>query len=320
MAVIILTMLLRAWRWKYLLQPVRAYKTSELFPPVMIGFMANNILPIRLGEIVRAYSLGTVSKESRSAIFGTIVIERVFDSLALMLIFWIVFMSVPVPGWIRKFGIVSLVLNVGAIAALVLFRKREKLLIRILLWPMFFLSARIKTSIENVIGKFSEGLNVVGANRTLGVVIFGSLVLWIIIALSNYFVFLAFGIYPHPAASFILLLFVAAAVMLPSAPGFVGVFQVGVIGAFTLMNSIGLLGYNPNWGNLGLLSASASAFYNAPVPPLGTICDAVGLFGISKGQALSFSIVLWLSQYLPVTLLGLYYLKRQHLTLRVESD
>jgi hypothetical protein len=98
---------------------------------------------------------------------------------------------------------------------------------------------------------------------------------------------MAFGLYPNIAASFILLIFVAAGVMLPSAPGFVGVFQAATIGAFVLLNNLNLLGQH-----------------------------STGPFGVSKGEALSFSIILWLCSFLPVTLLGLYYLRREHLSLK----
>ena len=66
MAVVIVTMIIRSIRWKYLLANIRQFRMGRLFPSVMIGFMANNVLPARLGEFIRAYSLGTTSGESRS--------------------------------------------------------------------------------------------------------------------------------------------------------------------------------------------------------------------------------------------------------------
>lgn len=320
MAVIILTMFIRALRWKYLLQPIRICRAAELFPPVMIGFMANNILPIRLGEVVRAYSLGATTNESRSSIFATIVIERIFDGLTLMLMFWLVFLYVPVPAGIRKFGVVSLVINVAAVFGLILLRGKQNSLLKIFMAPLFFLPLIFKEKIGTIVRKFGEGLGIFGDYRALGIISLWSVLLWLIIALSNYFVFMAFGLYPGIEASFILLLFVAAAVMLPSAPGFVGVFQAGVIGAFALMNNINIIGYQPTWENVQNLTLTAPAFILAPIPGFGSFCESMGLFGISKGQALSFSIILWLSQYLPVTFIGLYYLKRRHLSLKLKSE
>jgi uncharacterized protein (TIRG00374 family) len=320
MMVVILTMAIRSLRWKYLLRPIRKYNVSGLFPSVMIGFMANNVLPVRLGEVVRAYSLGKTSGESRSAIFATVVIERIFDSLSLLLMFWLIFLLAPVPQGVRRFGVISLILNVVAIIGLILLKRKRNLIIGLLFRPLSLLSRSLATRMESILGKFADGLSIFGEYKALGVITGWSLILWLATALSNYFIFIAFGYYPNVIASFILLLFVAAAVMLPSAPGFMGVFQAGVIGAFALMNSMNITGYQMSWEKIQFFSLTAAAFASSPVPGMGSICDSLGLFGISKGQALSFSIVLWLSQYIPVTLLGFYYLKREHLTLKISND
>lgn len=319
MVLVIFTMWIRSYRWKYLLRPVRQLRVASLFPPVMIGFMANNILPVRLGEIIRAYSLGAKTGESRSSIFATVVIERIFDSLSLLLLFWLVFISMPVPRAVKQFGIASLALNVVAVMALLLLRKKLDFLAGVIFGKLSFVPARFSERAEYALRKFSEGLSIFGEYRTLGIVSFWSVILWFLIAVSNYFVFIAFGYYPNIVASFILLLFVAAAVMLPSAPGFVGVFQAGVIGAFALMNRMDIMGSRTTWANIHELSLTVSAFCSSPVPAIGSVCEAAGLFGISKALSLSFSIVLWLSQYLPVTLIGLYYLRREHLSLKIED-
>ena len=320
MFMVIVTMLIRAFRWKFLLLPIKEYKTATLFPSVMIGFMANNILPVRLGELIRAYSLGVKTGESKSSIFATVVIERIFDSLSLMLMFWMVFLYAPIPPGVRKFGIISLVLNVAAIIGLILLKGKTELLLR-LFSPFFaFLPRIIKSKGGEMIRKFSNGLSIFGEYRALRNIAFWSLILWLVTGLSNYFAFMAFGFYPNLVASFILLLFVVAAVMLPSAPGFIGVFQVGVIGAFAFMNSMDIIGFQLSSENIQTFSITVPAFIQAPVPAIGTYCESLGLVGISKAQALSFSIILWLCQYLPVTLLGLYYLKREHLSLKTFDD
>ena len=78
---------IRAWRWRILLRPVKETRFSGRLLSVLIGFAANCLLPARLGEIVRANSLGQAEKISKSSTFGTIVIERLFDGFALLFIF-----------------------------------------------------------------------------------------------------------------------------------------------------------------------------------------------------------------------------------------
>lgn len=318
--VVIITMVIRAERWRYILQPLREYEMKQLFPPVMIGFMANNVLPVRLGEVVRAYSLGVKTGESRSSIFATVVIERIFDSLSLMAIFWLVFLFIPFPAAIKTFGIVTLILNLMLIIFLVVLKQKGEVLIGGITSHVPFLPSRLAEKLGLILRKFAEGLNIFDKYKSLGFIAAWSLILWTITGLSNYFVFMAFGFYPDIAASFVLLLFVIAGVILPSAPGFVGVFQAAVVAAFALLNSLNMIGYQLTSQKLQMMSSVIPAFSNAPIVAFGSYCESLGLFGISKGEALSFSIILWLCQYVPVTLLGLYYLKRHHLSLKISND
>jgi len=317
MAIVILSMIIRAERWRYLLSSISSFKIGRLFPSVMIGFMANNVLPARLGEIVRAYSLGVKTGQSRSSIFASVVLERLFDSLSLLAMFWLVILFIPFPPAVKKFGLVTLFINVVLILMLGILKRKTAFLVKIVLRIFFFLPPAMTGRIEHIIGRFADGLDIFRKTRTLFWVVLWSVVLWIITALSNYFVFMAFGIYPSVAASFILLLFVAAGVMLPSAPGFVGVFQAATIGAFALMNQLSLLGNQVGWLQAKAAALTLPAYAGGAVTAIGPISDSLGIFGISKAEALSFSIVLWLSQYLPVTLIGLYYLRREHFSLKV---
>jgi hypothetical protein len=315
MAIVLFSMVIRAERWRYLLEPIGKFKIKDLFPSVMIGFMANNVLPARLGEVVRAYSLGAKTGQSRSSIFASVVIERLFDSLSLLAMFWLIILFIPFPPTIKKFGFVSLAINFGIVIFLLLLKAKTASMVKLAIRLFFFLPRAISEKLESIMNKFAAGLNIFKRKKTLALVILWSGILWLITALSNYFVFMAFGLYPNLAASFILLLFVAAGVMLPSAPGFVGVFQAAAIGAFALMNNLNLLGNQMTWLKAGAVSLTTPAFAGGSVAAVGPICDSLGLFGISKGEALSFSIVLWLCQYLPVTILGLYYLKHEHFSL-----
>ena len=76
---------LTAIRWQLLLRPVKRIGVHRLFAITMIGFMANNVLPARLGEFVRAYALGRAEALPPSLPFATIVIERIFDGFTLLL-------------------------------------------------------------------------------------------------------------------------------------------------------------------------------------------------------------------------------------------
>jgi uncharacterized protein (TIRG00374 family) len=74
----------RAARWHFLLRPIKPISARALFPPVVIGYMANDILPARMGELVRAYVLGRQENVSKAATLVTIIVERIFDGLAML--------------------------------------------------------------------------------------------------------------------------------------------------------------------------------------------------------------------------------------------
>ncbi len=83
-ALTLFSMWLRAWRWRYFLLPTADLSTARLFGPMMAGFAMNGLLPARLGEFARAYVLGRKENLPFSRIFGTIVVERIFDMFILL--------------------------------------------------------------------------------------------------------------------------------------------------------------------------------------------------------------------------------------------
>jgi glycosyltransferase 2 family protein len=114
--------------------------------------------------------------------------------------------------------------------------------------------------------------------KLITIVFLYSVLLWSFSGASGYLIFLAFGLHPQIWAAFIVLFVTALAVSLPSSPGYIGTFHGACIIAFDLINSFGMFDQ-----------------------------------GVSKSVALSYSIILWSCQFFPVTIIGLYYLKKEHL-------
>lgn len=81
-----LSLLIRAYRWHYFLLPIREVKFSKLFSAMMIGYMANNVFPLRLGELLRAVAIGRSAGISRASAFATIIVERIIDIISLLII------------------------------------------------------------------------------------------------------------------------------------------------------------------------------------------------------------------------------------------
>lgn len=86
-----LSLYIRAIRWHYLVRPARFLSPNRLFSPMMIGFAMNSILPARAGEFARAYVLGKKENVPFTSAFATVVVERIFDMLTLLLMLALVF-------------------------------------------------------------------------------------------------------------------------------------------------------------------------------------------------------------------------------------
>lgn len=244
----------------------------------MIGFMANNVLPARLGEFVRAYSLGAKENISKSATFATIVIERIFDGFAILFILWLSLLLSPFPDWVKKASNLFLLMNLFTLAFLVFIEVKRETTLKFFNFIFRLLPASLSSKAKEILEKFIGGLKVFRDIPSLIWILAWSIFIWVVVGISNYFIFLAFDLHPPIQASFILLGIVSLGVMLPSSPGFVGTFQFFCV-------------------------------------------ISLATFGYGKNVSLPFSIVLHASQYFPVTLLGLYYLKKEHLSLKtIESD
>lgn len=266
----------RAFRWKFMLNPIKQVPFSKLLSATCIGFMANNVLPLRLGEFARAYSLAFQDREiSKSASLATIFIERmVFDLVVLLAIFGLVVYGshLPLQDTMADGALIAIVIAIiGVVFVMALALKPERsgwFIARLL--P--FLSPKVKATVEETVLKFSKGLEFIKRPRDLAMVSLLTVVLWFLMGISNWFVFRAFGFDVPLSASFVLLVVVSVSILVPSSPGFVGVYHYGTV--WTLVN-----------------------------------------YGIDKEHALSFALVLHAAQYIPITVMGFYYLRKAHLSL-----
>jgi len=226
---------LRAVRWGEILSPEARVTQGKLFSTTMVGFLAINTLPARLGELVRAYALARSEGIRTGTVLGSVVIERIFD-LAALAVFWALsLLFAPYPSWFRWSGYVTIGLSVAITVALWLLHaghydtnslaaRLRGLLPRWLLGP-----------VEGPIASFAAGLRVLGKPSTMGVTGLLTVVLWIVAGS----VFLAVGQsmrLPLPLWSPLLLSFVVCvAIMVPSSPGFIGVLEGSCVVGLSLV-------------------------------------------------------------------------------------
>lgn len=227
---------IRAVRWHFLLRSIKPVGTSSLFHAVVIGYMANDILPARMGELVRAYVLGRQENVSKAATLVTIVVERIFDGLTMLTFivaasFFLHFNDEALAGRLRLVGIVFIV----AIAALALLAGMPRRVERI---ADFFLrrlpSEPLRVRAGNLTRSLLNGLGALRSPIDSFATYALSLLAWLCETGMYMLIAIGFNItLPFPvfllAASFANLVTIA-----PSTPGYVGVFDAPIVYTLTL--------------------------------------------------------------------------------------
>ncbi len=224
--------LLRTLRWGLILRPIRTVDFGTLFSVLMLGFASNNIMPARVGEIVRAYTLGRKVEVPTTLSLATIVVERVFDGLTLLLLMAVALQVAPVPldnDRLRLVELASVGIFATALVVLVLLlvlEERALALLAVILRP---LPRRFAERVTGMGDSFIKGLHALRHPRILVQIGIVSLLVWAAEAASYAFIARAFqlGLAPreYVGAVLFLVVFVNLGIMIPSAPGYIGTFQ-----------------------------------------------------------------------------------------------
>ncbi|GIW12621.1 MAG: TIGR00374 family protein [Tepidiforma sp.] len=149
--VLFVAIVARCIRWSVLMRPVAPMSPARLFPYAIIGYMANNLLPARAGEVVRAYVLGDRERVSKMGTFGTIAVERLFDGCTLVLMLLIAGALVGFEdGRLRAIAMASTVLFLAAIVGFYVLTLREERALRVIHFFLRWLPDRFEPHVETV--------------------------------------------------------------------------------------------------------------------------------------------------------------------------
>jgi hypothetical protein len=266
----------RAWRWHYLLGPIKKIPTKTMFPITTIGYMGNNIYPARAGEVLRAVILKRKEGVSVSASLATIIVERIFDGVV-MLAF--VFVNLPelakltgssgFVGNIQQVAIVGTGIFLGALLIFLLAAMFPQIAEKVGLWIIFhFTPQRFHTRLISMSKRFLDGLASLRSPLNVLMVFCTSAVIWLLETGKYWFVMHAFN---FNVSFFVLMLMngiVNLATTIPSAPGYIGTFDAPGIAVLTA-------------------------------------------YGIDQATAAGYTLTLHVALWLPITALGAYYLARE---------
>lgn len=270
---------LRSLRWKVLMRGLKVVHTGSLFRATTIGFMTNYVAPARLGELVRAYLVGTMEGVSRSATFATVVVERLLDILSILFVFLGVVLFVQFPegdvrlkGTLTVAAAISLIIASVGVMGLWTVRRRTEWLVAVMERVLGKISPRLGSRLCRLVVSFAQGIAPIQRGRDLLEIGFYTALLWIVTAVGIKLVAEAFHLGLPWEAAWVILVALAFGVSIPSAPGFVGTYHYAVI-----------------------------------------LCSVI--YGVPRSEALSYALVLHAANILPVFLLGLIFVWMEGLRL-----
>ncbi|MDD2501884.1 MAG: lysylphosphatidylglycerol synthase transmembrane domain-containing protein [Geobacter sp.] len=224
---------LRAVRWRYLLLHERPLPLSSLYPAVLIGYMANNLFPARLGEFIRAWVLAEREQLQAPAVFASLVIDRLFDGFSVMVMLAVVLLTLQLPPGmeqsatlLRAGGTTMLLFYAGVVLFLALLKLRPVTAMSLLARLLKPFSVSISEKAIQLAGSFLGGLRFSYGGRDLLGILVSSLLIWISATLPIYLVLLGFGIQLPLTASFFIMVLLVFAVMVPAAPGYIGTYHL----------------------------------------------------------------------------------------------
>ena len=270
---------LRALRWRYLLISEKSIPLSSLYPATIIGYMANNLLPARLGEFVRAYTLAQREQLGTPAVFASLVIDRLFDGFTVLLLLLITLFTLRLPSGmedaalaLRGGGAIMFLLYCGVILFLYLLKRQTVRTLAAVGHVLKPFPKRISDNLIPLLGSFIGGIRLSPRGRHLATVVATSAGIWLMCLLSVDMTLRSFNIHLPVAASMFILIMLVFAVMVPASPGFIGTYHY--------------------------------ACYKG-----------LSVFGIPETTSVSVALIMHGTGFFPVIIAGFYYLWKNKISL-----
>jgi uncharacterized protein (TIRG00374 family) len=219
----------RSWRWKFLLRGSKSVPTARLFPVVVIGYMGNDILPFRLGEVLRAYVLWRKEGVHIGTTLTTAILERLFDGLTLVCFVLFGLLFLPLSAFLGRLVMVASGVFFGALAIFLVLAAHPDRLRQTAHWVLDRLvPPRIRPPLLNFLEGVIAGLEGLRSARDV-LILFGITVwVWLLEALKYWLVSFAFDLHLGYVGVMVMGGAVNLLTALPSLPGYIGTFEVGI--------------------------------------------------------------------------------------------
>lgn len=268
---------IRAWRWQILASPLSKVSAQLSFSALMIGYLGNSILPLRAGEFMRSYVAGKRGGMPISAALAVVVVERVLDMVMLLVVFSLSLLLFPLPAIFKDAGIMILAGTFAIVGflLLVLFRKEQAL--RLAEWFLKFFPVKFRQRLLKVVEDFADGLEIFKRSERYFLVILWTLIMW--------------GLY-------LVIIYTSLHIFNFIDPGYPIIYQSPAIAAIVLLTM--------TTAGISIPSApGAVGTYH------GMCLFGMQMFNVPSELGMSYAILMHLTNFLPMTVIGIWCLFKE---------
>ena len=225
----------RAYRWRLLMYPDTHLPLSRIFRFVNIGYLFNNILPAKAGEIVRAYLVGRQIAGGIGQAVSSLLIERLMDVLTLVLLLVVLIPFIDLPAWATRAGLLFGGIAIGGTIVLIILSrfgtKGVDWVWRLIGRVPVVGHLKLKAAVQNLV----DGFGVLTIGKLVPGILASSILIWLGYATFNYTLMAAFGMSHLPfAAAALVLCATGFSMVIPSSPGAMGVFEWAAVQALAV--------------------------------------------------------------------------------------
>lgn len=222
---------IRAYLVRHLLRPAGGIRLSKAFKYILVGYLANNVLPLKVGEIARSGGIARTTGIRFSTVLGSLIVERLLDVVLLGLVGLAAIQVAPMPRALQLSALVSAGLFTVAFAFFIVFARKN--------WEERSSDAgsRTKVLVWNLWVRVMVGLRSLGTAKGAATAILFATVVWALAILSYLLRLVSFDLPPSVGMTLVLVACVGFASILPSTPGYLGVYHAAVVFALTSLGT-----------------------------------------------------------------------------------
>tara|TARA_B100000959_G_C14982799_1_gene624248 strand:+ start:1195 stop:2163 length:969 start_codon:yes stop_codon:yes gene_type:complete len=234
--ILLLLQFLKSYRWGVILSPLEKINQLTLFSVTSVGFFMVLAIPSRVGEFAKPFLISRKSDIRLTSAIASIFVERVLDSIALLLMFILVLSNIELPKWLVNTGVIFFTIVLSILVCMIFLALNRTYASIFMDFFLKWFPEKISDIIKSLFDHFVDGFKMLANIKLIFFVSLLSLIIWVIEAFCAYSMFYVLNFKLPLIAGFALIVILALGLVVPTAPGFVGNWHLFCVVALALFN------------------------------------------------------------------------------------